>query len=372
LSARRRLSWVKQRPATFVEAGVAGPFTTPALAQARLRVDHRGRIEVVARNPTGADGMYVLPLKAATELFRLSIHDRAMVERLETIQPISPLSIRKVALDLALEGLAGPDAREAAERALHEDEEHALLTLLFLLERLLAEAGQPRIDWQTIDTGDREARERLKPHFRRLEPSTRMKGADLVAAVDALSAAVAPVGFEQAPFESLAATTLKDLRLLHESVAAWALAEGEDFVKISSLVIDCAALTVTCAERSLEQASALVRSVGRLLEAHATAPEAVGDVLSRPVWLLHGWRHLIALWQSVAEQSREAQRDVMVELGELVPLVPLVADEWLGAVSERHPPRYELHRHVRLMEDWRSGLMIERQAALELVQAASF
>jgi hypothetical protein len=371
LTSRRRLFSLKQRPATFAEAGVAAPFTTPTISQARLRLDHRGRLEIVARNPTGGDGMYVMPLKAAGDLFRLSIHDRALVEKLATVQPISPLGIRKQALALALEGLAGPDARLAAERARDEDEEHALLTLLVLLERLLEAAGQPRIDWKTIDTGDRASRERLKPYFKRLEPSTGLSGADLVGAVDALSAVVAPVGFEKAPFKSLATSTFDDLCTLQDSIATWAKAESDDFAGIAALVLDCAALTIDCAEKSLAKASALVQSVGQLLDAHATAPEMVAEVLTRPVWLLYGWRHLVALWQSVAGQTRDAQRDVMVELGELVPLVPLVADDWLGAVREKPRSQYEIHRQVRLMEDWRTGLPIERQALVEQMQAAS-
>jgi hypothetical protein len=371
LSSRRRTFSVRQRPATFAEAGVAAPFTTPAISQARLRLDARARVEIVARNPTGGDGVYVLPLNAASELFRLSIHDRTMVERLETIQPISPLTIRKVALELAREGLAGPDANDAAMRAADEDEEHAILTLLLLLEQLLKEAGQPRIDWKTIDKGDRQARERLKPYFKRLEPSIGIAGTDLVAEVDALSALVAPVGIEGAPFQSLAAGTLADLHKLQASIADWVRGEGPELAAVAGLVLDCAELSVLCAEKSLAKAREIVRSAGRLLAAHATAPESVGEVLTRPVWLLHGWRHLIALWSAVADQSRDAQRDTMVELGELAPLVPLAADEWLGDSRQKPRSQYELRRHVRLLEDWRSGLMIERQGLIERVQGAS-
>lgn len=363
---------MRLRPATFAEAGVAAPFTTPAIAQARLRLDRRGRTEVVVRNPTGNTGAYVMPLEALCELFRLSIHDRALLERLETIQPISPLTIRDAARTLALEGLAGPDAQAAAERSVQEDEEHALLSLLLLLERLLAEAGQPRIDWKSIDPGDRAVRDRLKPYFKRLEPSTGMAGAELVGAVDALSAVVAPVGFAQAPFKSLSVATLADLRALRESIESWARAERDEIAAIVGLILTCATLTITCAEKSLADAHTLVESVGRLLHAHGAAPATVAERLGRPVWLLYGWRHLGALWQAVADQPREVQRDVIVELGELVPLVPLSADSWLGETGPKPRSQYEIHRQVRLMEDWRTGHIIERQAMLEQLHGAAF
>lgn len=371
LSSRRRLFSVKLRPATFAEAGIAAPFTTPSVAQARLRLDRRGRMEIVARNPTGNGGVYILPLQAAPELFRLSIHDRVLVERLLALPAISPLSILSAARTVALEGLAGPDARAAAGRAVAEAEEHALLTLLLLLERLLAEAGQPRIDWRAIDTSDRAARERLKPYFERLEPSTGLVGPALVDAAESLSRVVAPIGLPQAPFESLAATTLAELRVLDASIGSWAAVEHHEHATIAGLVHDCATLTIACAETSLAKAANILQSTGRLLDAHRTAPDAVAMVLTRPIWLLHGWRHLIALWNSVADRPRAAQRDAMVELGELVPLVPLEAEEGQGQTREQSRSQYEIHRHVRLREDWRTGVSIERQVVLETLKAAA-
>ena len=371
MTTRRRLFSVKQRPATFAEVGVAAPFTTPAIAQARLRLDQRGRIEVVARNPTGSDGMYVVPLAGMGELFRLSIHDRAMVEKIESAPSVSPLSIRRVALEIAVAGLAGPDAKAAAAAALRQEEEHALLTLLLLLEQLLAEAGLPSIDWKQIDTGDNAARERLKPYFKSLEPSLKMNATELVAAVDALSALVAPIGVARAPFQSVTAATLADVEALHDSVAAWARDDVDDPKAIAELVVGCAALTITCATKSLEMAARLVQSVSGMLEAHAAAPDSVTELLTRPIWLLDGWRHLTALWAAVAEQPREAQRDAMIELGELVPLVPLSADDWLGASSAGGRSQYEIRRYVRLNEDWRSGSTVDRQAVIEQLQAAS-
>jgi hypothetical protein len=371
VTARRRLFSVKQRPATFAEAGVAAPFTTPAIAQARLRLDARGRIEVMARNPTGSDGMYVVPLAGLGELFRLSIHDRAMVEKIDSAdETVSPITIRRIALQIALEGLAGPDATTAAAAALRQEEEHALLTLLLLLGQLLAEAGLPPIDWKQIDTGDKAARDRLKPYFKSLEPSLGMSAQDLVAAVDALSVLVAPIGLARAPFQSVAACTLADLKAMQASVAAWARTERDDYEAVAKLVGECAALTVVCAEKSLAMANRLIESVRAMLEARATAPESVAEILTRPVWLLDGWRHLTAVWTAVAEQPRDAQRDAMIELGELVPLVPLSADELLD-VAEKGRSQFEIRRYVRINEDWRTGLMIERQAMLEQLKAES-
>lgn len=368
MPASRRLFSLKQRPTTFAEAGVVAPFTTPQLAQARLRPDYRGRIEVVARNPTGADGMYVLPLAALGELFRLSVHDRALAERLHGLAPISPVTIREVALTLAAEGLAGPDAKDAADRGLAEAEERQLLTMLLLLEQLLQEAGLERIDWKSIDTSSKDARERLRPYFKSLEPSLRMSAADLIAAIDELSGLLSVIGHVRSPYKSYADGTLEEVRGLHKSIGSWARGERDDHAAIARLVLECAVLTVECAEPSLAKAKEIAQDARRLIMARRQDPARIDELLIRPLWLLDGWRHLAALWRAAADQPRDVQRDSLVELGDLAPLVPLVADEWAGRTLEVKGST-EMRRWVRLNEDWRTGHVVDRQGVVEQLLA---
>jgi hypothetical protein len=368
LTARRRLFSLKQRPSTFAEAGVVAPFTTPLLVQARMRLDYRGRLEIVARNPTGADGMYVVPLAALNELYRLSLHDRALVERMQGLTPVSPLGIREIALSLSREGLAGPDAEAAAARSLQEEEERSLLTMLLLLEQLLQEADLGKIDWKNIDTGSSDARERLRPYFKSLEPSMGIASGELITMLDELSGLVASIGHTKAPFKSLSDTTLEEVVELRRSIAEWVRGERDDHAILAGLVVECATLTIDCTGPGLAKAKTIANSARRLLHARASDRQKVDDVLTRPIWLLDGWRHLAALWRGGAEEPREAQRDILVELAELAPLVPLAADEWLGKPMEvRGNP--ELRRWVRLNEDWRTGHVLDRQAVIEQVLA---
>ncbi len=368
MTANRRLFSLKQRPATFAEAGVVAPFTTPLLVQARLRLDYRGRLEVVARNPTGADGVYVLPLTALEELYRLSLHDRALVLKLRDLSPISPLGIRAIALGLAEEGLAGPDAEAASKRSQEEDEERSLLTMLLLLEQLLDEAGLGRIDWKTIDTGSSDARERLRPYFKSLEPSMGIASGELITMIDELSGLVAAIGHAKAPFKSQSDTTLEEVVEIRRSIAEWVRGECHDHAALAGLIVESATLTIECTEPGLAKARTIVNSARRLLEARASDRMKVDEVLTRPVWLLDGWRHLAALWRGGGEATREAQRDILVELAELAPLVPLAADEWLGKPMEVRANN-GLRRWVRLNEDWRTGHMIDRQAVIEQILA---
>ena len=69
-------------PRTFLEWGVAVPFTTPLLSSGRVRPGRRGRPEMLMPNPSGGRGLYVFDLAAAPEVTSLTLHDRLLVERL--------------------------------------------------------------------------------------------------------------------------------------------------------------------------------------------------------------------------------------------------------------------------------------------------
>lgn len=347
---------------------MVAPFTTPLLVQARLRLDYRGRLEVMTRNPTGADGMYVLPLAALEDFFRLSVHDRSLVGQLRDRSPASPLAVRTIAMALARQGLAGPDAEAAALELEAEDEERGLLTVLLLLEQLLQEAGLEKIDWRKIDTASTGARERLRPYFKSLEPAMGIGSDALITMIDELSGLIAAIGHNRAPFQSMADTTLEEVVELRQSIAQWARAERDDHASIATLIVECASLTIESAGPCLARAKGIADSARRLLEARAGDQQKVDEVLGRPIWMLDGWRHLTALWRAAGEQPREAQRDALIEIGELAPLVPVSVDEWLGKSFDA-PNRSEIRRWVRLNEDWRSGHQLDRQAVIEQVLA---
>ena len=93
-------------PRTFLEWGVAVPFTTPLLSSGRVRPGRRGRPEMLMPNPSGGRGLYVFDLAAAPEVTSLTLHDRLLVERLLELPAPSPSDIRKVAHEVAIEGAA--------------------------------------------------------------------------------------------------------------------------------------------------------------------------------------------------------------------------------------------------------------------------
>ena len=85
-------------PASFLDRGVALPFTTPLLFGARARAagDHSG-LEVIIANPSGGKGVYILPWGAIPQICVPTLHDRRLWRLLRDKKLLTPLMMREAA-----------------------------------------------------------------------------------------------------------------------------------------------------------------------------------------------------------------------------------------------------------------------------------
>jgi hypothetical protein len=122
------------KPASFLERGVAVPFTTPALAGARIRPADRTGTEFVVPNPSGGRGVYILSWTGVKQMCRPTVHDTLLHQRVSRLPVMSPAGVRATARQLAAEGLAGKDATLAATAsATQERKELVLVNFLMLI-----------------------------------------------------------------------------------------------------------------------------------------------------------------------------------------------------------------------------------------------
>ena len=89
-------------PATFLERGVAIPFTTPLLFGTRARPSERHGSELIIPNPSGGRGVYVLSWAAIAQLCQPTLHDQIFNEHIAALVAVTPASIRRVAREIRL------------------------------------------------------------------------------------------------------------------------------------------------------------------------------------------------------------------------------------------------------------------------------
>lgn len=341
------------KPASFLERGVAVPFTTPQLAGARIRSAERTGTEFVVPNPSGGRGVYILSWGGVRQLCRPTVHDTLLHQRISRLPVMEPGAVRLTARKLAAEGLAGRDATIAAAASVEADKQELILAN-FLLLVMLMEQVEPaglRISADTERTPelDRRARRIVTQVGLSIGRSVRQISDDL----EALSALFVPIGLQaETPPARLPRLTAR-LEATADGLGAWANQFPNDScASLASSLGRSACVTATCAATTLRASRGMTDDMRGLLQAWAGSSVEVIKEAGRTEWILDGWERFCLLWETADHIS--VQRAVLREMAQLVPMLPkegtLLSDERLEL--EKLEPAL---RAAQLNVSWRGG-----------------
>jgi len=338
-------------PTTFLARGVAVPFTTPVLAGTRARQADRGGTELIVPNPSGGRGVYILAWGDLHALCQPTVHDRRLNEKAAALTAVVPSSIRAVSRQVAAEGLAGPASRDAAIGAVEAARRDLLTANFHLLMLLVKQDGRGTAAPGGADLAQR-ARQAVVQVAARLGQS-----ADAVAAsLEALAEMFGCIGVPGETGECRIPRLLRTLRRVRGEVSAWRGERGEGSSTLcAETVVAAADLTLLCAEHTLADVLALTTDITALLRTWQAAPGKVAGVATRPEWLLDGWEQICALWDDAAGHA--GRLSALVEMAQLVPVLPNEIAEWGGKVVDSGPIA-NYRRRVLLNEDWRTGTAV--------------
>ena len=310
------------QPLTFHDRGVVVPFTTPALTAARLRVAERGGFELVLPEVAGPGSVGILARERVGTLCSPTLFDRRLGARLTALARLTPAAVRQAVCAEAAEGLAGPEAQEAA---------------LAARDAAAAEIEQAQTD---LLVQWRAGAEGAAP-----PPAVASALADLAALLGpvgvGVGAATARLGRSLALVAALPDQMPERLRA----------GQGAGAAEVAAIV-GAAAQVSTAATAALAAARALAKDAASLLRRWTSAPGEIADAIGRAEWLLDGWPWLCRL--AAGADERIGRTALLAELAALMPPLPREA-----AASVPAPPRPELAPSVRDLlrgADWRSGV----------------
>lgn len=344
------------QPATFLERGVAVPFTTPMLAGTRARPDERNGTELLVPNPSGGAGFYILPWTALRDFCRPTLHDMRLNEAVAETSPITPLTIRHAADDIAAEGLAGRAARRAVDTHRAEAQHATLLANFQLLLELVRQNEKPGLH---AVPPHREMPALLERRARaviaRVGPAIGASAAFVATALEQLAHQFAAIGIGQDAAASRHGRTMRALAALHDDALGWAEAPDDSSRGHARVLAETAALTLACGTTVLAQLRGMAGDMQQLLRGWQADAEDVVRLATRPDWLLDGWDQIIALWRDA--ETEAARRAALAEIALIVPVLPREVAQWTGAACDmdfvlRH------RRTVQRNEDWRTGAMV--------------
>lgn len=354
------------QPAKFEERGTAVAFTTPALSQARVRMDSRDNLELTVSAFSGVKGNYVIRWKDVPDIFQLTMHDRALQEEIFKKNSCLPPDVRMATLEVARTGLAGPEAQRSAEEAIAEEENEILLTRYFLFKSALEKLSGGQMNLQVSDFTSPAGRDRIRSGLGEIAKKLGTNANELYDRLERWGLYIAPLGMAGMPKEARLRRLIGGIAMLAQSLNHWADADKSEAADLARGVARVAYFTEDFARDLAASAIRPVEYADRVLSNWEKATEALQRDIARLWWTVDGWEFILLLWKDAEDRDRDAQRAAVTEIYRVLPIIPeKEAANRPNAAAMQENTRMQ----VRALEGWNSGsLDIEMVRRVENVK----
>jgi hypothetical protein len=340
-------------PTTFLERGVAIPFTTPQLAGTRVRPGERVPLELLVPNPAGGRGVYILAWTEVDALCRPSLHDQHLIDLVAERQAITPAAIRVAALDTAIEGLAGRSAGSAARQLMQHDAKVMLETnfdmLLTLLRQVHPMAGGQASALDAPSVIEARARAAVAA----VAPELGMSTVEVARHLEELASVYQPLGVGTTRGTARIPALVGVLARVRQEAAQWWQAHPDEGGKEAAMLAMVADLTLSCVRVALADAYTLLDDLRDLMRRWQADAPGVARLVARPEWLMDGWDRIIQHWD--AAHGTTARRVMLCEIAVMLPVLPREAADWARCSLGLQDDILRYRRKIVLFEDWRTG-----------------
>lgn len=346
---------VRDEVASFAALGVSVPFTSPRLLGARIRKDRDGRgLELILVNPAQARGSYVMPWRAMPDVGAPTLFDLRLWERLSHLKEIQPTAMRRAALKVASEGMAGRLVANAAKHALAEEQRNEQ-DLLGQFALQLSGGPPASLTRQIAKTHDDPA---AFDALAKLGTSAPPLLASLQVLAETLSCIGPAEPTEPAPLGRLT----QEIRTMLSGLQA-CLDQGERDGEAPALrfLIGATDNVLHYADLAFLEIAARLGDMVHLLARPRINVAKVHDRARRLEWLLDGWGVVVALWKRTPDALRHA---IAWDLLALLPPLPKEVQDWFNPDQARTAPA-RLTRVISRGTDWRTGRNLEITARNE-------
>lgn len=345
-------------PTTFLERGVAVPFTTPRLGGTRARPAKKHLVELVVPNLSGGRGVYVMPWTSLTALCRPTLHDKVFSQRIASIANVTPATIRRVARQIAAEGLAGEEAMEAARVATDADKGDRVVTNYRLLMALVEQVTRRFSPATLIDPGNHalDPSEKARLAVDWISPRLGQSTTWTANALEELADVLSNIGVGSVGATGRTPRLTNMLRAVRASVADWSGTQREeDQASYAKMFCAVANVTLSLAQTTVTRAQSLPDNMVDLLRSWAADRDSIIELAGRPEWLLDGWEQICLVWNNAADDAE--RRAALAEIATLVPILPKEVNDWCSMTSEIEDV-VRFRRLINLNEDWFTGAMV--------------
>lgn len=342
------------QPTRFEERGTAVSFTTPAISQARVRVDSREQLELTVSAFSGVKGNYVIRWKDVPEIFSLTMHDRSLHEEILKRNSCLPPDVRSATLEAAKSGLAGPEAQKSAEEALAEDENEMLLTRFFLFKGALEKMSGGQMNLRVSDFVSDAGRDRVKHAMgdiaHRLQATTNL----LYDRLESWGNLISPLGVPGMSKDCRLRRVVNAIAGLEESMAKWSAEDKSEAAELARPIGKICGFTGDYSKELIASAMRPLEHPERVLMNWDKVSGSILKDIERLWWTVDGWEYVILLWQDVQDKDRDTQRAAITEIYRILPIIP---EKEAANRPNAQAMQENTKLQVRALESWNSGTL---------------
>jgi hypothetical protein len=312
---------------------VSVPFTTPSVAFSRVRGDGREGLEVLVPGLSGSQGVYVIPWRGLRDMFKMTVHDRALHEEIDGLKEATPPKIREVVLNVASGGLAGPRARDAALLAQQKDEDDKLRAGFFLIAAVVKNLSGSDLSVSLNDVATADGQREVRNVLNRIADNLGLPTATMHERMDAWAGAISNVGVKDMPAKCRVRRAMDDIRTFSETIGIWGdqtFTANKDYGRVVNSI---AFETLSVINTYLSTLDKFTEMSGETLSNWPKAGDNVAALAEKAEWLLDGWDSLVSLWDSSVNEPAHVLDVVVGDIFRLLPLAP--RDELDGRRRER-------------------------------------
>jgi len=357
------------RPATFKERGVAVPFTTPRLAQARVRLDSRDKLEALVPGFAEGRGTYVIAWAGLPNVVTMTTHDMMLHEIVEGEGKVGPLDIRFATLKAQETGLAGPEAADAAKREIELAEYEKLVASFGLIGTAAHRfAGISDLRWNDFVSG--ESKNKTREILMKVAEPLGKSATEIYDALAAWGEIIAAIGLVGQQHRARGRRLVDGLGSLSEGLRNWAHGDRDEVAPLARIVAESADMTRSIAEDQMAAIDRFPEKMKPILMNWGQVQAEITTKVEQVHWMLDGWEFLQSMWRRAIKAKIEEQRAAIAEMYRVLPLVPVEAEPDLPDSLFNLPTDLSSSRFVRLLQDWRTGMLdielIERLERLKV------
>ncbi len=309
-------------PPDFQRRGVAVPFSTKLLFFARLRSDPTGQLEYLVPGLAGGLKTCIVPQGKIGETLSMTVFDRALMEELADLKPITPETVEQACLAVSSTGLGGSQMMRWARQRADLDRANILAMEAWLANALLEALGEKPVSSIEPEQGQHAVETAVKAALENHTETLQSPPDAIYSRIRQWAQILLPVGLGHDRVVGHHVEVLNDMERFAASLSDWLVPEPVGPAEMAQRIAAATRKTAATAQEKVDRVTAKLDLV---LE-NIIAWDATWAVLRADLDLLaniiDGWPRLIRRWETTLGMERIDQREVIELFALFMPIQP--------------------------------------------------